>query len=101
MQVSRVSSFSIYADANIFKQWTIFLMVQIVCFKVRTQCFSGKLKKIIIFDILIHFRKYLVVSKFLLQVTKIKESVLICGILVIKEHDLLPILLQEATILAA
>ena len=45
--------------------------------------------------------EYLVVSKFLLEVPRFKENVLICVITVIKVYDLLLTLLQVKTILAA
>ena len=45
--------------------------------------------------------KYLVVSKFLLEVPKFKEIVLICVITGIKVHDLLLTLLQVITMLEA
>ena len=70
------------------------------------KCFSLKFWKKFFLIFLYSFWKdlskgYLVVSKFLLEVTKFKENVLICIITVIKMRDLLLTFLQVITILMA
>ena len=73
-------------------------MIPFIYYKLRLErsVFSKKFRKI--FDL---SKEYLFVSKFLWEVPKFKEKVLICVITVIKVRDLLLTLLQVITILAA
>ena len=64
----------------------------IIDVKVKTQCFSVKLREKVFNSYSVWkdlSMEYLVVSKFLLEVPKFKENVLICIIVAIKVRDLL------------
>ena len=82
------------------------LLLKIVDLKLQRSVFLKNFKKKIFFWYFYSFwkelsREYLVVSKFLLEVPKFKENVLIYLILVIKVCDLLFTLIQVTKILAA
>ena len=93
-----------YNSENIINLFGSLLLAET---KVRKHSFSENFqnKKIVFLIFLFPLKdltwEYLVVSKFLSEVPKFKENVLICVIIVIKVRDLLFTLLQIMAILVA